>query len=185
MMIKARREIIELRLGIQVFLEDEYPLVLDHKTDLALRVEQVPELAGPDGADLDACRVHPLRLPCTLHAVGAFFDHPDGPGTIPQVMRVGVHLPGRQAGLLPVEMPRSVRARRHAIPAPDAPVVIDDHDAVVFLPGRLDRAHLGARRVFALVALDGHVEMPFLGNFRRIVVVLGVLQVNPSLLVEP
>ncbi len=100
-------------------------------------------------------------------------------------MRVGIHFPCRQAGLLPVEVPRPVGASRHAVPAADAPVVIHNHDAVVFLPGRLDGAHLGARGVFALLTLDRHVEMSFLGDLHRIVVAVGVLQVHPSFLVEP
>src|SRR3972149_924399 len=178
-------EVVELRLGIQLPLEDEPPLVLDHEADLASRVKQVSELAGPDGADLDARRIFPLHLPGALHAEGALLDHPDGPRPVPQVMRVGVHIPGRQAGFLPVEMPRPVWARRHAVPAADAPVVIHHHDAVVFLPGRLNRTNLGARRIFTLLALDGHVEMPFLGDVRRVVILFGMLQVDPPFLGKP
>src|SRR4030066_2196951 len=138
---------------MQVLLQDEPPLVLDHVADLAFRVKEVPDLAGPDGADIDACRVLPVQFPGALHAEDALFDHPDGPRPVSQVMRIRIPIPGREAGLLPVEMPRPVRACRHAVPATDAPVVIHDHDSVVFLPGRLDRTNLGAWRIFALLAL--------------------------------
>jgi len=51
-----------------------------------------------------------------------------------------------------VEIPRAVRARLDAVPAPDARLLVDEDDAVRGLEGRPDGAHLDARRVRALVA---------------------------------
>ena len=75
-----------IRSYYEILLEDEHPLVLDHEPDLAHRVEQVPELARPDGTNLDARRVLPVPLSCPLHAEDALFDHSDGPGSVPEVM---------------------------------------------------------------------------------------------------
>ena len=58
-----------------------------------------------------------------------------------------------------VEPPRPVGAGRFAVPAADAPVVVDHRDAVRLLPGGLHRADLHARRLGALVALHRHVVL--------------------------
>jgi hypothetical protein len=46
-----------------------------------------------------------------------------------------------------------------AISASDTPVVIDDDDAIFFLPGRLDRTDIDAGRILALKTLDRQVVL--------------------------
>src|SRR5512140_449715 len=55
----GRVEVEEPRHGIEVLLQHQHPLVLQDVADLALRVEQVAELAGSHRAHLDAGRVAP------------------------------------------------------------------------------------------------------------------------------
>src|SRR5450759_3679098 len=54
----------EFRLRVQFFLQDVHALVLDDVADLALRVEEVAELASAHRANLHALRIqafaHPL-----------------------------------------------------------------------------------------------------------------------------
>src|SRR6266511_2114485 len=47
---------------------------------------------------------------------------------------------------------RAIGARRHAVAAADAPIVVDDYDAVFLGPGRAGRADLGAWRILTLLA---------------------------------
>ena len=77
-------------------------------------------------------------------------------------------------GSRPVEVAGAVGARGHAVPAADAPVVVDDHDAVRLLPGGPDRADLRAGRVRALLARDRHVEVALLRDLLGRVVGVGV-----------
>src|SRR5512140_3872611 len=100
----GRVEVVELRTGVQVFLQDEHALVFDDVPDLALGIEQVPELPGPHRADLDARRVPAGSVPDPLDAVGALLDHPDGARPVPEVVRLAAHLRGRQPRLPPVEV---------------------------------------------------------------------------------
>src|SRR5206468_10058417 len=60
----------------------------------------------------------------------------------------------------------------------------DHHEAVLFGPGRASGADLGARRILALLATDGDVEVALLGNFGRIVVGIGVGEVHAFLLLH-
>src|SRR3990170_7117213 len=53
---------------------------------------------------------------------------------------------------LPIEHAHVVRARRHAVPAPDAPTLVDQDEAVFGSEGRLDGAHLHTRRVLTVHA---------------------------------
>src|SRR3972149_1164922 len=62
----------ELRLRVQLFLEDVHALVLDDVADLAFRIEQVAELARAYRADLHALRVQSLAHP--LDAERALLD---------------------------------------------------------------------------------------------------------------
>lgn len=74
-------------------------------------------------------------------------------------------------GFGPVEAAGVVGAGGLAVAAPDAPVVVDDDDAVFLFPGGFDRTDVDAGWIFALLALDGHVEFVGLGNG---VVVVGI-----------
>lgn len=68
---------------------------------------------------------------------------------------------------------RVVRTRGLTVAAADAPVIIDHDDAVLLLPRRLDRADVHARRVVAVLALHGHIEL--VGARHRVHVVGGGL----------
>src|SRR5581483_9549054 len=149
---------------------------------LAIRIEQVAELPRPRRACLDARRV-PAR-PRSLDAEGALLDDALPPRPISQVVRIGIDLLLRNRRLRPVEVPRAVRARRHAVPASDAPVVVDDHDAVALRPRGAGGADLRARSVAAMLAPYGHVEVAILRNRFRLVVRIRVRQVDALLLLH-
>ena len=88
------------------------------------------------------------------------------------------------AGLGPVEVARAVGAGRHAAAAADAPVVVDHHDPVRLGPGGAGRTGLDARGVAALLAGDRHVEMALLRDLGRVVVGVGVAEVDALLLLH-
>jgi hypothetical protein len=83
-------------------------------------------------------------------------------------------------GLCPVEYPSFIRTGCDAVSATDAPIVIDHHKPVRFLPGRMDRAHLNAGRVLAVLALNREIKKPFLWHLRRIIVMLGVIEFDQA-----
>jgi hypothetical protein len=83
-------------------------------------------------------------------------------------------------GLCPVEHPSLIRTGGNAVPAADAPVVIDHHKPVRFLPGCMDRANLHAGRVLAVLALNGQIKKPFLRYERRIIVMLGFIEFDQA-----
>src|SRR6266545_1139524 len=87
-------------------------------------------------------------------------------------------LAGGEGGLGPVEVAGAVGAGGHAVAAADAPVVVDDHDAVLLGPGGAGGADLGAGRVLALLAAHGDVEVAVFGNFGGVVVGVGVGEVH-------
>ena len=66
-------------------------------------------------------------------------------------------------GFVPVESACPVRTGGFAITATDAPIVIDNGDAIGFFPGGTYGAYVDARWVFALEALGAHVEVAFGG----------------------
>src|SRR6266545_60221 len=177
-----RVEVVELRVRGELLFEDEDALRLHHATDLALGVEEVAELPGADGADLDARRVAPAPRP--LDAEGALLDDALRPRAVAEVVLVRVQLLRGELRVGPVEVARAVRARRHAAAAPDAPVIVDDDDAVLLLPRRLRRARLHAGRVAALLALHREVELPGPRHRVRVVVQLGVGEIDAVLLLH-
>src|SRR5512142_1872980 len=134
MAASGRIEVVELRVRGELLLEDEDALPLHHLPDLALRIEEVAELARADRADLDARRVAPAARP--LDAEGALLDDALRARAVAEVVLVRVQLGRGQLRLRPVEVARAVGAARHAAAAADAPVVVDDHDAVRLLPRR-------------------------------------------------
>src|ERR1035438_3286239 len=175
-------EVEEPRYGVQFLFQNEHTLVLDDVADLTVFVEEVTELTRAHRANFDARRIAPG--PRALDAEGAFFDDALGAGTVAQVVSVGIEFLVGYFRLLPVEMARAIGASRHAVPAADAPVVIDDHDAVFLGPGGAGGAYLGAWRVLAMLAPDGHVEMSLLRNLGGIVVCVGVREVDALVLLH-
>jgi hypothetical protein len=112
-------------------------LLADDLGDLAGLVRRVAELAGTDGADLDAGRE--LALVDAVVAPGAL------------VRDAGRRLaPG--AGLGRDQVAGTVRAGHDAVAAADAPAGVHQDHAVLGVIRRPDRAHRGARGVDALHA---------------------------------
>ena len=81
----------------------------------------------------------------------------------------------------PVETAGVIRASGLTVSATDAPVVIDDYNAIIFFPGGLDRTNVHTRWVFALLALHRHVKLVRMRN-RVIVMGVSVLDVHRTLL---
>ena len=163
-------EIIELRIRIQVFLQPEDSFVLDRIPDLAVRIKEVAEFSGANRTGLDTGRVPAGFVPDTLDAEGAFFNNSLVSGPVAEIMRLGIDLFRRSVRSSPVKLPGAVRAGGHAVPAADAPVIVNHHNAVRFFPCGLGRTGPYAGRIFALLALHRHVEIIFLRNLLRIIV---------------
>jgi hypothetical protein len=87
--------------------------------------------------------------------------------------------------LRPIEDPPFIRACCNAIPASDTPIVIDYDETVRFLPGGMDRTDLHTRGVLAVLALNGQVDVPFLWNQGRIIVMFGVFEIDQGSSLEP
>src|ERR1017187_8246854 len=167
-------EVEEPRYRVQFLFQNQHTLVLDDVADLTVFVEEIIELLRARRAHFDTRRIAPGTA--ALDAEGALFDDALGPRAVAQVVRVGVEFLVGNFRLLPVEMPRAIGASRHAVTAADAPVVIDHHDAVAFGPGGAGGAYLGARRVLAMLAPDGHVG--------GVVVCVGVREVDALVLLH-
>src|SRR5262249_39396059 len=101
--------------------------------------------------------------------------------TITQVRHVRVQPIFRNRGFGPIETAREIRTSRFTVTAADAPVVINDGDAIRLLPGGLYRAYLHAGRILTLLALHRHVKKAFLGYARRSVIVVGHFHVQRAM----
>jgi hypothetical protein len=172
-------EIVEFRIGVQVFLQPKDPLMLYGVPYLAVRIKQVAELPRSHGAGFDTCRV--TSVSSTLDAERALLDHALVAWTITEIVRLGIDLLGFAAGFRPIEVAGAIRTGGHAIPAADAPVVIDDYDSIRLFPCGLGGTGPHARRVLALLTLDRHVEIFFFRHLRGIVVFFRILEVYPFL----
>src|SRR5262245_11093491 len=163
--------VIKPRRSPQLLLElHKHPLVFEDVANLAVGIENVSELAGAGGTHFEARRIFSRAR--ALDTEVAFLHHALLARTIAEVRHVRIDLVRGNLRLRPVESPREVGTRGFAIPAADAPVVIDHRDAVRFGPRRLRRTHLHARRVAALLALHRHVEKSLLRHRRRRIVVI-------------
>ncbi len=118
---------------------------------------RLPNTRAPVGQ----ASTHDGSRPCRVRWMQKvhFSDHALLARAIAEVMLVGIDFRCRHVGGAPVEATRPVRARCHAIAAPDAPVVVNHHDAIGLLPGGADGADTGARRVGTLEALRPQVEV--------------------------
>src|ERR1035438_4643213 len=173
-------EVEEPRYGVQFLFQNQHALVLDDVADLTVFVEEITELSRAHRANLDARRIAPGTG--ALDAEGTLFDDALGARAVAQVVSIGIEFLVGNGWLGPVEMPRSIGASRHAVTAADAPVVIDHHDAVALDPGGAGGAYLGAGRVLAMLAPDGHVEMSLFGNLGGVVVCVGVREIDALIL---
>src|SRR3990170_2585084 len=112
---------------------------------------RVPEVDGQHGAAL-----HAGGEATFLQAVGAEHALLDDTSAVLKVAldRVRGQRLGRfrRVRTLPVEHAYVVRARRHAVPAADAPILVDQDEAILGPEGRVDGAYLHARRVLTVHA---------------------------------
>jgi hypothetical protein len=144
------KEVIKLWFRVQVFLQSEYTFIFNKVSYFTARVEQVSEFPGSCGTGLHAGGVTPIPDP--LDTKRTFFNNIFHSGPVPQIVNIRIQLFRGNVGLGPVKDPPLVRAGSNTITAAYAPVVIDHHDAVRFLPGRLDGAYAHAGRIFAMLA---------------------------------
>jgi hypothetical protein len=80
--------------------------------------------------------------------------------------------------LRPVEDSPLIGAGCDAVPATDAPVIINDDNPIRFLPGRVDRTYLHAGRLLALLTLNGEIDESFFRNQVRMIVMFRVFKID-------
>src|SRR5438128_12619291 len=85
-MVPSLREVPELGLGAELFLQPEDRLVLEHVADVAVGVEEVAEDPRAGRAGLEARRQPPLAR--ALNAEGALLDDPLRPRAVPEVVGI-------------------------------------------------------------------------------------------------
>ena len=149
-----------------------------HLTNLALWIQKIAKDPCSGGASLLASR-HSL-LPHTMKTERTLFHDPFGPWPITEVMGFGVDLLNGNLRFIPIKFARPIRTCRLAITTSDAPIVVNDHDAIGFLPGGFYRTSLYARRVVALLALDGKIRVIGFGYF-SLVLMVAMFQVVGSM----
>src|ERR1035441_3040931 len=110
-------EVEEPRYGVQFLFQNQHAFVLDDVADLTVFVEEVTELARAHRANFDARRI--AAGTGALDAEGAFFDDALGARPVAQIVSVGIEFLVGNGWLLPIEMPRSIGASRHAVTAGD------------------------------------------------------------------
>jgi hypothetical protein len=98
----------------------------------------------------------------------------------------GVYFLFGEIRLSPVEDPPLIGTGCDAIPAPDAPVVIDDHDPVRLLPCGMNGTDFDTGRIFTLLALNGKIDKALFRDRFRIIVMFRIFEVDhvPSLQLE-
>src|SRR5579862_221724 len=180
---KSDTEVIkEIWTGVQVFFQNKDAFFLEDVANLAFGVEQVAEFAGADWTDFDAFGVFALAR--ALDAERAFFDDAFFARAVAEVFGFGVHLVGGNAGVGPIEVARAVGAGGHAAAAADAPIVVDDHDAVFFLPRRADGTDFAAGWIGTVLTGDGEIEFAGLRHGFGVVVGVGVMKIDALLFVH-
>ena len=86
-------------------------------------------------------------------------------------MLVWVNLFLRHLRLAPVESSCPVRTCGVTITAADAPVIINNNNAIRLFPGCHDGTHFCAGRIFTLKTLCPHIKMPLRWDFVKIITV--------------
>src|SRR5574337_903520 len=151
-------QVVDLRLGAELGLPPDGVPDPEQCANLRRWVVEVPEHQGLFLAPLYARR--PLCLRQALFAERALLHHALGPRRELRVQWLDV-----RPGIHPVEAAGAVRAGRHAVPAPDAPVPVHHDDAVRPLPGGLGGADAHAGGVVAMIA-EHQDGLPPQGVFR-------------------
>jgi len=122
------------------------------RPNLGVRIFQIPESKGflflaRFYAGRDLSHGEPFK------AEGALLHNASGPGWIFRVL-----LLDEGPWVSPVEAPGAKGTSCHAIPTPDATMVVHHHDTVGPLKGGLHRANPHTRRIIAMVA-EGHERL--------------------------
>src|SRR5690349_1831637 len=136
-------EVEEARARPELLFQDEHALVLEHPSDLAVGIEEVPEDAGSRGTRLETRGEQAFAR--AMQTERALLDDALRANAVREVALRRVDVLRGDLGLLPIEATRVIRTRGLAVAAADAPVVVDDDDPVLLLPRRLHRADLHAR----------------------------------------
>jgi hypothetical protein len=80
--------------------------------------------------------------------------------------------------LRPVEDSPLIGAGCDAVPATDAPVIINHDDTIGFLPGGVDRTYFHAGRLLALLTLNGEIDKSLFWNQVRVIVMFRVFKID-------
>jgi hypothetical protein len=143
-----------------------------------MRIKQVPEFPCSCGADFHAGGITPVPHP--LDTKSTFFHNIFHSGPVPQIMNVRIQFFHGNIRLGPVKDSPLVRTGRNTITATYAPIVIDHHNAVRFLPRCPDRAYTNAGRIFALLALNGQVHETRFRYCFGMIVMFSILEVDQA-----
>jgi hypothetical protein len=99
-----------------------------------------------------------------LDTKGALFHGTLHSGPVSKIVDRGIDLLFRYVRFRPVEDPSLIGAGGDAVPATDAPVIINHDDPVRLLPGGVNRTDLHAGRFLALLTLNGKIDESLFGN---------------------
>jgi hypothetical protein len=113
-----------------------------------------------------------------LDAKSTFFNGALHSGSVSEVVDRGVDLFFWNVWLRPVEDSALVRTGCNAIPAADAPIIVNHDDSIRFLPGGVNRTYLHTGGLLALLALDGEIDESFFRNEVRVIVMFRVFEVD-------
>jgi len=113
-----------------------------------------------------------------LDTKSAFFHGTLHSGSVSKIVDRGIDLLFWNVWLRPVKDSPLVGTGCNAVPATDAPVVVDHDDTIRFLPSGVDRTYFHTGRLLTLLALNGKIDIPFLRNRIRIVVMFRVFEIN-------
>jgi hypothetical protein len=80
--------------------------------------------------------------------------------------------------LRPVKDSPLIGAGCNAVPATNAPIIINHDDTIRLLPGGVDRTYLHTGRLLTLLALNGKIDESFLRNQVRVIVMFRVFKVD-------
>jgi hypothetical protein len=113
-----------------------------------------------------------------LDTKGALFHGTLHSGPVSKIVDRGIDLLFRNVWLRPVEDPSLVGAGCNAVPATNAPVVVDHDDTIRFLPGGMNRTYFHAGRLLTLLTLNGEIDESFFRNYVRVIVMFRVFKVD-------
>jgi hypothetical protein len=113
-----------------------------------------------------------------LDTKSAFFHGAFHSGSVSEIVDRGIDLFFWNVWLRPVEDPPLVGTGGNAVPATDAPVVVDHDDAIRFLPGGMDRTYFHTGRLLTLLTLDGKIDESLFRNQVRMIVMFRVFEVD-------